>query len=973
MKSKLRNKKIELLVINLIAIAVMALLLFVLYLNKVTVSNHSTVSRTLSDIQSEIDTAADNENSSEARYDALYSSKAATIAYMVSYTDDFQMTSSYLKDLCGTINVTNIIIADSTGDVLVSAEQPLGDFSSSRFNQLREVFETASDTATATPFTVQYEDKGASRRYYAAKIDEDREVIVEHDPAELTEQLDAINSYPEIFDPIVVGTDGSAFAVSTLDYTFLSYAKDPDLIGMDALANGMSIETLTDGYIGFCRIDGRLYYCGVSLSNDESIFIVAAVPASEIIGSAVISAAVILFVFILVMGLISYYGYRMYRDSLYGIRSEDPGDYRVLSSADSNRLITLSVLGFLIIAIVSAYIQFICDTSDTAIDSMQTATEIHTELRNNEANASAVEEQYNRRYLNKALMASRILSSNHQLWNRQDLMRLNEALDTEALYIFDNEGVLQYSTSSLVHMTLSEDPTSQTYDFRKLLAGLEYLIQEPRENDVGTYSQFIGYILLDDEGVADGFVQIQLDPDELTDAINEASMNSILSRAASGINGLLFATDSETGEITYHNNPEEIGRNIRDLGISPESLYDGFSDYLTISGESYFADCTELNNSFVIVALPNSSNITGDLLQVTLGSSILTLISLLIISCFLCRDKVPAKEAKNVENVGDKTLITPTSARNPIFGFLLSGGENRDFLMAEQAVSHLARWIFTIVVFLACILMIFRNSIFSSDSIILYILNQRWQKEVNIFSVTACLVYVCIAQVIVIVSGLILSRLSKTASPRAQTVYQLLRSLIKYIVWIAIIYYCLSMFGVDTTTLLASAGLLSVAVGLGSQSLISDIIAGLFIIIEGEFRVGDIVNIGGWTGTVTELGVRTTKVESGGNVKVFTNSSVSGVINMSQKSSSASISVNVKDQESLSHVEDVLKKELPAVKEAVSEILTGPSYDGVTGFPEGAFTISISAGCLEDDRGTVEKALYRAVRLIFEQNNIQTY
>lgn len=988
MKKALRKKKFEILLINVIAILAMAFLLSALYINKITDSNEAKVSESLNEIEAQIDSATQSEEDSISRYDALYTSKAATVAYMINYTDNFEYTESYLENLADTLNVSNIIIVDSEGNINVAASEPLADFTKSRFNQLREVFKAGASSG-AEPFTVQYEDEGLKRRYYAARVDDLTEVIIEHDPAELDEQIDAISSYQSIFDNITVGNDGFAFGVSTLDYTFLSYAKDPQFVGRDALASGMNVETLTDGYVGFCNINGDLYYAGVRLDNDLDILIVAAIPAWEIIGSAMISATFILFIFILIVGLISYYGYRIYRDSLYGVRNENdktPISGHVLSSSDSGRLNFLMLAGFIIIVLVSIYIQVIAEISDTAISSIQTASEIHEELRNNESTATNVEEQYNRRYLNKALIASEILSENHDLQNREDLTRLNEALDTEAIYIFDNEGVLTVSTSSIVHLTLSEDPEDQTYEFRRLLVGLEYLIQEPRVNDVGLYSQFIGYTLKDEEGIADGFVQIELDAEELTSAIDQANMDSILSRASAGFNGMLFALEKDTGEITYHNNSEYIGRNIEDLGLSLDTLYDGLNDYLSIGGETYIADCTELDGSFVVVALPDSGTINGDLLLVTLGASLLTLLSLFLVTVTLKSDKAlinPVKVNTSKDKKGktekasdssekeamENTAFAPENKLATFFNRLLPHAD-KDFLTAEQSTISLIRLIFMVLVFVVLILMIFRHNFFDSDSVIIYILDQRWQKGINIFSVTACIIYVAIGGVCVIISDLILSRLANTANARVATVYHLIRSLIKYAIWIIVIYYCLAMFGVDTTTLLASAGLLSVAFGLGSQSLISDIIAGLFIILEGEFQVGDIVNIGGWTGTVTELGIRTTKVESGGNVKIFTNSSISGAINMSKKNSSASITMVMDGGESIEKVEEILKEELPGLKKLIPQIIDGPSYDGVSSL-SGGINIAISATCLEKDRGSVESALYRAVKLIFVKYGIK--
>ena len=110
---------------------------------------------------------------------------------------------------------------------------------------------------------------------------------------------------------------------------------------------------------------------------------------------------------------------------------------------------------------------------------------------------------------------------------------------------------------------------------------------------------------------------------------------------------------------------------------------------------------------------------------------------------------------------------------------------------------------------------------------------------------------------------------------RGMTIIKLVTSFIKYLIAIVAILLILSAFGVNTGTLLASAGILGLVIGLGAQSLIADIIAGLFIVFEGEFRVGDIVTIGGFRGTVMDIGLRTTKIMGvDGNIKIFNNSDI---------------------------------------------------------------------------------------------------
>lgn len=92
------------------------------------------------------------------------------------------------------------------------------------------------------------------------------------------------------------------------------------------------------------------------------------------------------------------------------------------------------------------------------------------------------------------------------------------------------------------------------------------------------------------------------------------------------------------------------------------------------------------------------------------------------------------------------------------------------------------------------------------------------------------------------------------------------------------------MFGVNTMALLASAGVISIAVGMGAQSMAADLLAGFFMLLEGSIHVGDYVSVSGIRGHVTDMGIRTTELtDEDGYVVILNNSQVSNVINMTKK------------------------------------------------------------------------------------------
>lgn len=206
---------------------------------------------------------------------------------------------------------------------------------------------------------------------------------------------------------------------------------------------------------------------------------------------------------------------------------------------------------------------------------------------------------------------------------------------------------------------------------------------------------------------------------------------------------------------------------------------------------------------------------------------------------------------------------------------------------------------------------------------------------------------------------------------KGRAVINLISSFIKYMAVIIMVFLILKEFGVNTTALLAGAGILSLVVGLGAQPLIEDIIAGLFIVFEKTFDVGDIIVVDGFRGTVKEIGIRTTKIEdAGGDIKVINNSDVRTLVNMTSELSLAVCDVDIGYGESLERVEAVIEKNLNAIKESIPSITEGPFYKGVAVLGSSGVTLRFFARCPEPEKFQTERDLNRQIKLLFDKNNI---
>lgn len=131
----------------------------------------------------------------------------------------------------------------------------------------------------------------------------------------------------------------------------------------------------------------------------------------------------------------------------------------------------------------------------------------------------------------------------------------------------------------------------------------------------------------------------------------------------------------------------------------------------------------------------------------------------------------------------------------------------------------------------------------------------------------------------------------KKASPaqkqRIKTISQMLSSILRYLFLIIVLLVVLSVLGVNVTSLLAGLGILTAVIGLAFQDMIKDFIAGIAIIAENQFSVGDtvIVQADGFKGVVTNIGLKTTEITNEkGEVKILANHNIDGLINCSRQS-----------------------------------------------------------------------------------------
>jgi small-conductance mechanosensitive channel len=180
---------------------------------------------------------------------------------------------------------------------------------------------------------------------------------------------------------------------------------------------------------------------------------------------------------------------------------------------------------------------------------------------------------------------------------------------------------------------------------------------------------------------------------------------------------------------------------------------------------------------------------------------------------------------------------------------------------------------------------------------------------------------------------------------------------------------------VSLAPLFASAGIVGVALGFGSQSLVKDFLSGLFIISENQYRVGDVIEIEGFGGSVERVGARSTMLrDADGNVHYFPNGMIQHVINKTMGYSMARFFIGVHPSSDLDEVIDIINEageKLAKEEKWKNKIITPPTFISVGEFTSTEVSLLVSGKTQPSDQWSVTSEMRRRLFNEFEERKIQ--
>lgn len=781
------------------------------------------------------------------------------------------------------------------------------------------------------------------------------------------QQLGGIKSSAEEYD---IGQNGFMLI---LDRQFGTVVYAPDDFSAARIGTAFSLDT-SDPY--FTGIDDEKYAYAV---YDGSLYtFIALVPWSEIQSGVTSMVALLTSLFVVVVVSITLYTLFVAMDlerkkvksaaakakpvHVFGLTIDRYLYYKARN---------VILMAFVSLFAVGVYAQMLTALSDQHFSSLQNLQNLDDLLKSNDTRITELSQQFSQDYTERAQEIALLLKKNHSLLKRNNIVRLANSQGVKTLYVFDSNGHTEVTNDVYDDFTLSDNPADQSYEFWSVIRGYqEVLVQNPQEDNTNErrMMQYIGVRRQDVQGM----VQVGTTTEMFTQRLSSTRLSQVLSRGTVENNGFLFAVNRDTETLEYWPDSRSVGRQVSTVGLSAAALADNYSGWQRLDGQEYYINTLLHNNTFLMVAVPRAS-VYRDVVQASALVTLVTiLVSLVVISLLAALFLIFG-------------LSRQRSSRRSRFFTILRGDREQSVqnvtsrwsgtmarfseLEAEQKLGR----IITIMLVMICAFMYLLRSFstqWALSPLLNHIFSRSWERSPNIFALSYVFIIILEVYLAVLILRMFINWFSMGQGTRSETVARLLQNFIKYAATICAVLYSLQFLGVDSGTVLTGSGILALGVSLGAQSLVSDILAGIFIVFEGEFRVGDVITVGDFYGIVAEIGIRTTKVECKGNVKIFRNSQISGVLNMTQQNSLAFCFFDVAYEEDLERIERIMEVELPTWPKKIPELLKAPTFAGVSALAASGVTLRIDGTCTEEDRFTVERKLNREVKLLCDAYHI---
>ncbi|MBR2768930.1 MAG: mechanosensitive ion channel [Solobacterium sp.] len=597
--------------------------------------------------------------------------------------------------------------------------------------------------------------------------------------------------------------------------------------------------------------------------------------------------------------------------------------------------------GFLLFMSI-LFIQLLSNVNQSAQAAQDEAVYLSNYLKKETERHDTIVQKFDLLYEAQAESTARILSDNPRLINTDSLNQLNGALGSSGLCVYDENG-LPVATNDVFKQPADNKETVNTATIVNSEGESIGTIQMEEKGSGKDSDRLYRHALKDASGKTFGYVELCVPQSLLDRLVQDTEMKEVIGDMhiidTLHVAAVEIAKDHTIAASTY---PSWVGDPAEEHGISTVGFTDGYEGIVNFGGNKCYSVVFGYGDTWMIVG---SEDVTPMVFMrgvlLLFGILLVTVALYYLLMCvniYTYQKEMQKHYPQKIERLADYP---------PIWNFM------REFMVS--------------VAVLSVILYITTNG--NPTGLTYNMVRGTWVRGVSVVTVTTSVMLVCVVFTAHALLSFALSYLGRFLSPKGKTILGLIDSASAYIGAIVLILYTLTMFGVNTTTLIGGVGATALVFTLGANSLIADVVSGLFIIFEDDFSVGDIVVIRGMRGVVTEISMRTTKLmdDNSQDIHIISNSEIKELINQSRENSTVMIDLAVSHDVGIREAEIVISQVLAELPKKFPKIIGVPQYWGVAKLPEknafsgkiGSASVRIAFCCLEKDREMLTYEVYR--------------
>ena len=671
----------------------------------------------------------------------------------------------------------------------------------------------------------------------------------------MMELSNELGNWPNVFKHMLSGKEALAFAKtedSLTGYPMENFTPEETTELFEELTkifgNSESFRRQGDKSPSrLVRLLGENYLAAIMNYPEGDTDILLMVPLENVIGAGFYSAITITAIIGLGMVLVQIYAFR--KMAWEKDRGEGKAEFR-------KRVRRITMPGMLVVITVtvlfSAMLLMLENRTSSSFTAMTKRDYVQFEINWQNDQKDTISKNFAELYRMRAQVVADFLTEHPEYMTRERLKEMSDIAGTDYLMLFDGTGRELVSSNSYRGFSVGANLSEE---YRAVLLGYPYTVVGPAADPYTGRMQLGTAILMADKaGNPDGFLLAVYSAEDLNAELRRLSYENTVNTFTVQSGHIAAAVSDEDGRFIAHTRPEMIGLKAADYleNFTPGSSFEGFTKY---RNRSVYVSAGSADGKTLLFVVPEGWDDHAKTVVFVMAVIVVAILGLVYFPAASDLSAAAMDEAK-------QKLQADSRPGSPMKVF--SDGYT----------------IYLTVLAIFALITSF-NGLWPSFS---YVFSGQWSKGVHLFSLWAALFLTAVTLCCTFLIRLVLHIAEGRLSLRAKTFTRLADSLISYVAGIFLIFCVLDMFGVNTTALLASAGVLTIAVGMGAQSMASDLLAGFFMMLEGSIHVGDYVRVAGITGHVTDMGIRTTEItDDDGNVVILNNSQVSNVLNMSQK------------------------------------------------------------------------------------------